>query len=360
MAAQKGIGLLLRNALELLSSLRGRSWHSNHKLLQQVSGIGQVGSKTLFCAGLRSINDLKSCDASRLEILLKRNPPFGHKLKKLLESEFPSVKFECNFDDESIKMSLRCDKFESEKNPLVHLLVLAYTSETSCRILLYEQFPLHLLPLNRLLNVSNCQEKSFSCSLMFEDWAGLNQNICFDVANKEAEVKKDEFDLSSEIDFNLIEEVEQKTADLNVTPNLKNLQDISMDNPPSPISTKSLDSPKCKHPCKDKFNCAHVCCKVGLLVKRPSSQLESSDSVQQQAKRSNFLSSTRRSLTNAREYLRKYQPIDMKNSIIGADGGNLIPIRDSEVDLCDEIEFVLRYPKEINLFDTYFTCRSIE
>lgn len=342
MAAQQGIALLLRNALELLSSLRGRSWHSNSKLLQQVTGIGQVGSKALYNCGVSSIYDLRCCEESRLEVLLKRNPPFGHNLKKVLRTQFPSVTFDCNLKNDLIRLTIKStdNAFESQWKPLVHVLVLAYTSQTSCRILLYDQIPLHALPLNRTIQISKCKEQSFSCSLMFEDWAGLNQNICLDIEKQLETVqkRKDEFDISSDIDLNMIEEYETKDSLRDVKVKEITCADLHPPSPVSSMSTKTLNPTKCKHPCKDKLNCAHVCCKSGLLSKRRLSGNMTEITEPAAKKSATFLAGTRRSLSNAREYLRQYQPVDIKAQSVSS----LLPAVQVTNDLYEEIEFVLR------------------
>lgn len=236
--------------------------------------------------------------------------------------------------------------FESQSKTLVHLLVLAYTSQTSCRILYYDQILLNTLPLNRIVDLSNCNESSFSCSLMFEDWAGLNQNICFDIERKPSEPTKisiDEFDALSEIDLDMIEEEfnDSSTYDKRSI----EVKECPIIIPPSPASVSvsvSSNTPKgCKHLCKDKFSCAHVCCKSGLLLKRSATDnLSPPPNNSKKTNATTFLSGSRRTLSNAREYLRKYQPIDIKDCSVNS---SLLPNATNFTnDLYEEIEFVLR------------------
>lgn len=252
-----------------------------------------------------------------------------------------------------MKISLKSS--ESQKSCFqgkqLHLLVIAYTNPSTCRTLHYDQIPLSILdktPLHRTVNIQNCTESSFSCSLMFEDWSGLNQNICFDIESSrdenEEEVKEkttrdtvqltsnpvSDLDLPS--DFDLDDDLQFDSSET-----LSNRHKTPHPNIPlSPLSTKSQTPSKqlCKHTCKDKFNCAHVCCKAGLL-KRPAETVLTPQSL----KKPSFLSGAKRSLTNAREYLRKYQPINIQSgaNIIS----NLQPTVD-ESDLYDEIEIALR------------------
>ena len=359
MAIQKDLSLLLRNSLEFLSSLNGRSWHSNSKLLQQVTGIGQVGSTSLFNAGIRSIDAVRVSEDSRLEILLKRNPPFGRNIKKIVTESFPSISFYCELKDRVMKISLKSLNNDTCFNSKqVHLLVIAYTNPSTCRTLLYNQIPLSILknPLTRKVNLQSATESSFSCSLMFEDWSGLNQNICFDIESKrekeykEKEIARNATSLSSEIDLPSDFDFDADLSVIgNITPEpavvtLSSRHKTPHPNIPlSPLSTKSQSSSttsstpsksSCKHSCKDKFNCAHICCKSGLL-KRPADAILTPQSI----KKPSFLSGAKRSLTNAREYLRKYQPVNIQSAanIVS----NLQPTS-NESDLYDEIEIALR------------------
>jgi ATP-dependent DNA helicase HFM1/MER3 len=357
-------GLLLRNSLEFLSSLKGRSWHSNSNLLQQIPGIGQVGSNSLFNAGIRSIDAIRSADDSRLEILLKRNPPFGRNIKKSINESFPSVNFNCELKNRIIKMSLSLKSKISTsticfQGKYAHLLVIAYTNSSTCRTLLYDQIPLNILDktvLNRTVNIENCTiESSFSCSFMFEDWSGLNQNICFDIENLKLDVKETVADLKETLNISSVSEIDLP-SDFDFEDNLHFDSSVTLSSrhkdphpniPLSPLSTKSqtpskpipiITNSSCKHNCKDKFNCAHVCCKAGLL-KRPA-EIALTPPPQSLKKKSSFLSGAKRSLSNAREYLRKYQPVNITSgqSIIS----NLQPCTQDKSDLYDEIEIALR------------------
>ena len=359
--------ILLRNALELISSLKGRSWHSNAKFFQQLQGIGQVSARSLFNAGIRSIDALRDTEDCRIEILLKRNPPFGRNLKRQINEQFPKIDLDCGLNllgSKKLNVRLHCSNTETEVT-YVHLLVIVYKSESSGTILLYNQIPLSILPLTQSIDIpTNENYKSFSCSLMYEEYSGLNQNICFDIqsSNKEEstlpesdkrveyEHELDDFDLS-DIDLEDINEEIQYGIPKVITPLkteiIKNASTNSFSNcntsnvVPSyfvPLSPSSSFTPsRCKHTCKDKFNCAHLCCKAGQL-KRPQSHLSVATSPSPLKKQPvTFLAGARRSLTNAREYLQKYQPINTGT----VKAVKSIPSIKTD-DLYDEIELVLR------------------
>jgi ATP-dependent DNA helicase HFM1/MER3 len=365
MAIQWNSAILLRNCLELVSSLTGSAWHSNPKIHQQIPGIGIISAKTLFSAGIKSISSLKEVDDTRIELLLKRNPPFGRNLKKQLNLQFPNIDLNCNILDlEDRKMSIdipRIEKFGNSCKYLVHLLAIAYDSSSSKgRILLYEKISLsHLekVSFSRSISLKGLPEKSFSCSLMFENWAGLNQNVCFDIEGAPKIPKTEEID--SEVKApclitnqrQIIAESESKINQLNSdhdynieSPDSTSNYDFEYTSPSPidkvPISPQSNASTpiSCNHKCKDLLGCAHPCCKKGLLT-------HNSPKDQKIVRKPQFMAGAKRSLTNAREYLRKYQPIPASTNFTNC----LIPQavkKKSEEDenvLYDEIEFVLRY-----------------
>ena len=369
MAAVNNQAILLRNALELISSLKGRSWHSNAKLFQQLQGIGHISARALFNAGIRSIDALRDTEDCRIEVLLKRNPPFGRNLKRQINERFPKIDFDCELNSNNLNIRLRNSDTETEiEVHYVHLLVIAYKSESSGTILLYNTIPLSILPLTRLIDIPlNEHYKSFSCSLMYEEYSGLNQNICFDIQSNKEESKLqeshelDEFELS-DID---LEDINEENGQLTssfipkvITPLKKKIiQDTFTTSsansststnttntsriypnyfvPVSPSS--SLTPSRCKHTCKDKFTCAHLCCKAGQL-KRPQSHISVTPPSPPKRKSVTFLAGARRSLTNAREYLQKYQPINTGT----VKTVKLIPSVDDTNELYDEIELVLR------------------
>lgn len=339
----------MRNSLELFSSLKGGSWHSNAKIFQQLKGLGQISSRAIYLAGIRSIEELRQTDDSKIEILLKRNPPFGRNLKRSIDEKFPKIHFDCSLDEfevDSKKLNVTIkteNNFKCLHQDHLHLLVIAYKSESSGRILFHHQFNSISIFKNTFthsIDISNKEkDTSFSCSLMFEGYSGLNQNICFNVKQKfENTINNlDEFDIS-------LSDIEQEVSkkELNNSTKLPtNIQTNPVNIPPSPLST-TYTPPRCKHTCKDKLSCAHICCKAGQL-KRPPAADPLIDSKPPTKKSSTSLAGSKRSLTNLREYLQKYQPVNLRNP---SNTLKLIPVITdlNETDeLYDEIELVLRY-----------------
>jgi hypothetical protein len=80
-----------RNALELGRSLAAHVWDNTASQLRQVEGLGEVAVRKLAAASINSIDTLLNTEPARIELVLGKNPPFGHQLLKKLES-FPNLR----------------------------------------------------------------------------------------------------------------------------------------------------------------------------------------------------------------------------------------------------------------------------
>lgn len=75
-------GAALKSAIELRGALEGQMWHDSPCLVQQIEGIGAANAAILGRAGISSPAQLLAASPSTLEMVLKRNPPFGHHLQE--------------------------------------------------------------------------------------------------------------------------------------------------------------------------------------------------------------------------------------------------------------------------------------
>ena len=69
--------IALRNSLALCRSLGARCWDDSPLQLRQLERVGIVGVRKLVNAGIKSIEELENAEAHRIEMILKRAPPFG-------------------------------------------------------------------------------------------------------------------------------------------------------------------------------------------------------------------------------------------------------------------------------------------
>ncbi|EXJ54584.1 hypothetical protein A1O7_09925 [Cladophialophora yegresii CBS 114405] len=80
-----------RNALELGRSLAAHVWDNTASQLRQVEGLGEVAVRKLAASSIYSMDSLLNTEPARIELVLGKNPPFGHQLLKKLES-FPNLR----------------------------------------------------------------------------------------------------------------------------------------------------------------------------------------------------------------------------------------------------------------------------
>ncbi|KAK5052748.1 hypothetical protein LTR84_002614 [Exophiala bonariae] len=81
----------VRHALELCRCLAARVWDNTASQLRQIDGLGEVSVRKLASASIKSIDSLINAEASKIEMVLGKNPPFGLDLLKKLEA-FPNLR----------------------------------------------------------------------------------------------------------------------------------------------------------------------------------------------------------------------------------------------------------------------------
>ncbi|KAK1040940.1 ATP-dependent DNA helicase MER3 [Friedmanniomyces endolithicus] len=80
-----------RNALMLARSLGAQVWDDSPLHMKQLDGVGLVSVRKLAVAGIKSIEDIETTEAHRLEGFLSRNPPYGEQLQKKAKA-FPKLR----------------------------------------------------------------------------------------------------------------------------------------------------------------------------------------------------------------------------------------------------------------------------
>ena len=87
---QRNDSFAAKSALELARSLAAGVWDDTVLQLKQIPGIGDVAVRKLAAAGIKSIDAVFDVEPRRLEVVLSKNPPYGHDLLKKL-GEFPML-----------------------------------------------------------------------------------------------------------------------------------------------------------------------------------------------------------------------------------------------------------------------------
>ncbi|TKA71090.1 hypothetical protein B0A55_08343 [Friedmanniomyces simplex] len=80
-----------RNALMLARSLGAQVWDDSPLHMKQLEGVGLVSVRKLAVAGIKSVEDIETTEAHRLEQILSHYPPYGEQLQKKARA-FPKLR----------------------------------------------------------------------------------------------------------------------------------------------------------------------------------------------------------------------------------------------------------------------------
>jgi ATP-dependent DNA helicase HFM1/MER3 len=100
-----GDSVSIHSALMLERCLGSKAWDDSPLQMVQVPSIGIVAVRKLVNAGIRSIEDLESTDARRIETVVGRNPPFGLKVLEALRS-FPKLRVSLHIQASSVSFAM--------------------------------------------------------------------------------------------------------------------------------------------------------------------------------------------------------------------------------------------------------------
>ncbi|KAH7384519.1 nucleotide-sugar transporter-domain-containing protein [Pyrenochaeta sp. MPI-SDFR-AT-0127] len=185
-----GDSLSIHSALLLERSLGARAWDDSPLQMKQIEGIGVVAVRKLVNAGIRSMDDLETCEAHRIEAIIGRNPPFGLKILENVKL-FPKLHISLHARVSSIlkvldgvKIQIKADmgfinnetpqRFE---NKLVYVCLLAETSDG--RKIHFARISASKLGLGQSLVFPaqlTSQDQSINCYVMCDGIAGTMQS----------------------------------------------------------------------------------------------------------------------------------------------------------------------------------------
>lgn len=312
--------LTAKNALELLRSINGKAWDSSPATMRQIDGIGEKTYKVLASAGLHSYHDVAKEDPGRIEMLLNKKSPFGHKIVASAAS-LPQLQMtieEKNItrddDDGSMKVGLKItvECPPSDRAPLkvkadgtpYFISVVAFSSDYE-RLFDFRRLPLKKLNGAKPLNVT-CAVTKLSQRIIVvvacDEVAGSSKRLDHHPNIDPADFPAQDNDGVAQ-DTAHFESAAAQLAELEQMPGLfddsdagsvrresvpaeapvsKAVQQTPKDKPQNKTSpakkgpAASVVTPaeepirlpngnyKCRHPCKDTTKCRHLCCKEGL------------------------------------------------------------------------------------------------
>ena len=254
--AAKEEAIALRNLLELEGAINGQVWHDTPMIYRQLEGIGPAMSKTLYDQ-VKTMSSLCEKKPHELELILKKNPPFGMNLMKQLK-QMPYYKLDVQSflsPKVSLVFTLRVETTRCPSQ--LHLVVVRrrmYQSDLS----LYDTINSDGQTYRREIKVDlNADLKDIIVSVFSKDHAGLNVHRVFQI--EASELPQDTFDRQPI-------EIPSAASPLLSVPEMIAIQGPSQ--VPTKRATLNESTPvrktphPCRHTCRDKKQCKHRCCKT--------------------------------------------------------------------------------------------------
>ena len=97
-----------RNGLMLARSLAARAWDDSPLQLKQLDKVGIVAVRKLVTAGIRTIEELETAEAHRLETILGRATPFGMRLLDQARA-FPKLRVSVQIQGQAVSSHIESD-----------------------------------------------------------------------------------------------------------------------------------------------------------------------------------------------------------------------------------------------------------
>ncbi|BFZ60560.1 ATP-dependent DNA helicase MER3 [Saitoella coloradoensis] len=294
----------VKNALELSRCLRARCWEGTPMVLRQLRGIGENALKNLINHNIRSFEELETMDPRRIEVMFKRNPPFGTNILNDIAGipKFGLKLQQTNFAGDGLKPSILSMNVEvsvlnkdniKQKWHEINLYA-DFLAETADGVLLdFRRLPVSKINGSRSFVLTVELPKLASaivCHLVCEDIAGtaLKSELQLHIdASKfptpaEPEVPKvaneDDYDEGAfdfDMDFEHIDNITNAilAGDTTNSQTGAPLRAPAATNSTAVVQTTEYDlveperlengNYRCAHKCKDREKCLHMCCKTG-------------------------------------------------------------------------------------------------
>jgi hypothetical protein len=321
---EKGDSVAVRHALELARSFGAKVWDTSPLQMKQLGQVGLVAVRKLASAGINSLEMLETTEASRIDAIMSRNPPYGKNILTKLK-DFPKTRVNLKMMGKETKPGKPVTiKFKAEIGFLNENVPTLFNQNAVFVCFLAETSDGRLIEFRRMAarTLENGQQMLLSadlyhpsqyiaCHVSCDDIAGTsryaelkpnlpalsfpqlrqtsensNENESRDVSNRRiggpirssSQFEDDDIDDSDllaaaqEAEFTPIDVYEnQASPDHSNHPSKKDKSNA----PRSKVQTTSQAEPRepvqlengkwaCSHSCKDKTKCKHLCCREGL------------------------------------------------------------------------------------------------
>ncbi|XP_061654278.1 probable ATP-dependent DNA helicase HFM1 isoform X1 [Phyllopteryx taeniolatus] len=273
--SKMGFSTLL-NSLILAKCFRAKLWENSPYVSKQLDKIGQTLSTAMVNAGLTTFSKIEQTNPRQIELILNRHPPFGNQIKEFIlhlpkyEVTLEQLpRYSCNIAEIVVKVNLKNRELLLSRRtaPNHHYVSLVIgDSDNNC---VFRQKFTDLL----LLRCSSWSKKievvkalkgdEISVNLISSEYVGLDLHQKFNVYYSGA--RKFETDNLDNLSHESAQETPQQSA--------ANLHSVDKAAPRRGNTTSSIEQDggnkrQCNHLCKNKDQCGHDCCKIGVSVAR--------------------------------------------------------------------------------------------
>ena len=292
-------------------------WENSHLVTMQIRGVGVSTANKLAQAGLRSFQELETSATSTIQRICGRRHPFGANIKsrsrKLvgkalrLSTEQSSLSEDKNCATFRIAVSSRFQSGETrrEGSKKIKYKLLAWIATSEVRmhhsVDIYEsnKTTLEIQVRSKLLLEMNVSTPtSILLDVSQDDLKPLKAKLQDKKTSSPLRGTKPRFVLKCKLLSESIVGIDDQTSTL-VTfgekIDTRDVQEVSTITPHDSKKKKrsfvdsKRSSSKCRHRCKDKRTCGHLCCREGLKNPRSAQRAAASKTLEQHFKRKRAL-----------------------------------------------------------------------
>ncbi|KAM9789256.1 LOW QUALITY PROTEIN: putative ATP-dependent DNA helicase HFM1 [Neosynchiropus ocellatus] len=279
----------LLNSLILAKCFRAKLWENSPYVSKQLDKIGQTLSTAMVNAGLTTFSKIERTNPRELELILNRHPPFGNQIIKsvvhlpqygLAIDQLP--RYSSTTAEILVKVSLKNQAQLSTKRtaPDHHYISLIVGDSDNNVVFLHKLSDSVLLKCgtwSRKIDVAKPSKlDEISVNLISSEYVGLDIQQKFSVYFS----REQKYQPGKPLDGTGVQTGPQARRALTQrqitfssdqgTPVLFSVCNVSTMRPCFSFSAESDGGSRrrCNHHCKNKHQCGHECCKVGVTVQQ--------------------------------------------------------------------------------------------
>ncbi|KAM9845417.1 putative ATP-dependent DNA helicase HFM1 [Aulostomus maculatus] len=275
----------LLNALILAKCFRAKLWETSPFVSKQLEKIGQTLSTAMVNAGLTTFSKIEQTNPRELELILNRHPPFGNQVREfaihlpkyeVTLEQLP--RYSCSVADIVVKVNLKNQaQLLSRRTAPDHHYVSLVIGDSDNNVVFLQKFTDLALLKNgnwskKVEVVKASKGDEISVNLISSEYVGLDIQQKFTVYYSGARRFGTDNPCTT-----LYDARGQRPQHSAPTP-----QSVIKAAPYRENTTKSFTDQdvgskrQCNHLCRNKEQCGHDCCKVGVSVTRKRSASQES------------------------------------------------------------------------------------